>query len=477
LEATSQNTPQTKAQMQRWVSSTWRFLHSPRLTIGLIVSLIVVGLLGWLLPPSTTPAPDGTAWIASLPPWLQPWGEPLFFLGFARLFQSLWFWGPLALLLLNSLVALADYGPGSRQRLSQTTPSIFWQHPLTRRVEHVARLPKSPDAFLSIVQDTLQQHGFFIYQSDAEEERLVGAVRRRWAWLGLPAIYLGLSLLVVGLLVSHYWLQLERLTLAPFESRPSQLFAGKFELSAAGTGQSRSQILFFSGNDKQPTRLFNWSLFQPGWFRGTLILPVAGEPVLTVEVRDAAGALRRLIPIQEDLPPAERLNLPLAGFGEPLYFLIPSAELAVQILPDPDTAAERYTIQVRRGSETSPSASLTAQSGQSFELDDLAVTLAYNRNLTVVAYRDPALLLYVFGLVLLVLGALGTFLYPPVQVWLVPEVKGIGGRLYAVLEKFGPVAQESQFLEQLLAPESPGIEDNSSDSTADEPQATPSPED
>ena len=36
---------------------------------------------------------------------------------------------------------------------------------------------------------------------------------------------------------------------------------------------------------------------------------------------------------------------------------------------------------------------------------------------------------------------------------LVPEVKGLGGQLYGVIETTGPVAAQADFLEQLLAVE------------------------
>ncbi|MEW5956143.1 MAG: cytochrome c biogenesis protein ResB [Chloroflexota bacterium] len=474
MEPTAQKTPQFKAQAQRLLASIWQFLCSPRLTIGLSLAVLAAGLAGWLLPQQPLASLEGAVWIAGLPPWLQPWGDPLYLLGFARIFDSLWFWGPLALLLLNSLIALADYSPGARQRLGQTIPPLAWQHPLANRTETIVRLPKTPETFLNTVQEALRQHGFFVYRpAEMDQQRLVGAARRRWAWLGLPAAYVGLILLGLGLGLSHYGQHTERLTLAPLEPRASQLLAGKFELLATGPEQSHSQVTFLPAGDEPAPPTLNWRLFQPAWFGRALILPVASEPVLTVEVRDSTGGLRRLVPVQEELAPADRLNLPLAGSGEPLYLLVPSAGLALQIAPNPDSANTGYNVQVRRGSETAPSDSRLVRAGETFELDELSITFSLNRNLTVLARRDPGLLLYLLGGLLLAVGLGLTAGWPPVQVWLVPEVKGLGGRLYAVLEKPGPAAPETDFLEQLLAAaQTPTSEETGDSARAESPETT-----
>jgi cytochrome c biogenesis protein ResB len=170
-------------------------------------------------------------WIATLPPWLQLWGEPLFLLGFSRLFQSVWFWGPLGLLLLNSMIALADYGPGAWQRLRNPPPNMKWQHPLAHRVEYADRLPDSPDQFLEGVKCSLTKKGFYLYGAGSTDERIISAARRRWAWLGPAMGYTGLIVFAIALLVSSYLLQTDRFTLLPAEPKSSALFTGEFELA------------------------------------------------------------------------------------------------------------------------------------------------------------------------------------------------------------------------------------------------------
>lgn len=452
MTVTSKASPQNSTRWQRWAASAWVTLRSPKLT-GLLLAIIVVVIgVGLLLPQQVTSTVDASLWIALLPQVVQLWGEPLYLLGFARIFHSFWFWLPVALLLLNSLVALANYAPGSWRRLQQPIPSIGWQHPLARRTEQIVRLPKSPDIYLTGLQTNLAEQGFTLYQPTETEGRLVGAARRRWAWLGPVAVYIGLGLVVIALLVSHYFLQLDRFTLWPQQPVTSRLLPGQFELAGFEQGQGAAQVYFSPEGSSAPTLLFNFYRYQPALSNYVLLLPTGAEPVLTIEARAESGELLRLIPIQEDLPPADRLNLPLTGRGEPLYFAIPAAKLAIQLLPELDSGPDSYQLRARRGSDETPSDTLTVRVGQTFNLDDLSLTLTANQNLSLLAYRDPALPLYLIG-GLLILGGLATLLpfLSPWQLWLLPEVKGLGGQLYGVVEKYGDVAAATAYLEQLLA--------------------------
>lgn len=435
-------------------NAAWYTLRRPATTGVLVGVLAVVALAGWLIPQQPTPvvtAATREVWIANLPPLLQLWGEPLFLLGFSRLFQSIWFWGPLGLLLLNSMIALAEYGPGSWRRLRQAPPNIKWQHPLAHRVEYIDRLPDSPDQFLEEVKRSLTQKGFYLYTSASTDERSISAAWRRWAWLGPAAGYTGLIVFIIALLLSSYLLQIDHFTLLPNEPKANALFAGEFELVNLDFQQSLGDVIFRPNEPEHPPLRLSWRLYQPTLFDQALILPTAISPILTVEARDAGGALLRLIPSQENLAPAEQLHLPLDEANSPLYFLIPSAGLAVRIQPDPISNTS-YHVQVRSGSAGAPATEIEAQVGEVFKVNDLAVTLSHQYDLKVYVHRDPALPLYLVGLILVVMAVLFIFWQPPLQLWLVPEVKGRGGQLYCVLEKFGSIKEKPQFLDQILSP-------------------------
>lgn len=452
------NTTNLKAQINNRLSSLWHFLVSFKLTGWLLAILILVFILGRLIPQQAIPVGGdtaGQAWIATLPPLIQLWGEPLLWLGFSHLFQSAWVWLPLALLLLNSLVALAEHTPGSWQRLKSAVPPLDWQHPLAQRTEQSTRLPEAPEKFLDTFKVSLQQKGFYLYESNPRTERLLGAAQRRWVWLAPTWLYSGLILFIIALLLSHYFLQVDDFTLAPQENKFSPLFNGQFRLETVETGPGLSRISYLpakmGSEPSAPPLELVWNLYWPLIFRQTIIIPWAVAPVLTIEARDASGKLLRLIPSQENLAPAERLNLPLDNPNAPLYFLIPSAGLAFQVTPDVGSA-DTFNIRVRQGSELSSATEIKAKVGQTFTANQVSLVLSRNHNLRVLARRDAGLPFYLLGLILVVGSGILILGRPPLQLWLIPEVKGRGGQLYSVVEKFGSVQHFPQFLADLNTP-------------------------
>ena len=132
------------------------------------------------------------------------WGELLYLLGFSRIYNSVWLWGPLGLLLLNSLLALAEFGPTAWRRFRQRPPQLDWQHPLANRVEHSVRLPATPDERLAALRTRLTKHGFAVGDLPDENDRAVSATQRGWVWPAIIAFYGGVLLLVVGFLLSHH---------------------------------------------------------------------------------------------------------------------------------------------------------------------------------------------------------------------------------------------------------------------------------
>jgi len=447
--------PNLYYRFQRLITVTWYRLYTPLITGLLLAILLVVVVLRLIIPQQTSFDTAVTTWITSLPPLIQPSGDLLFSLGFSRIFQSGWFWIPLALLLLNSLLALAEYGLPSwrRAKTANAFTSIEWQHPLAQRAEHSVRLPKSPDVFLDKLKEKLEAKGFSNGAPDEENQRVISAERWRWSWLSVVILYGGVILLCVAFLISHYSLQTERLTLVPGELKTSQLFGGSLELSDVNDANDSGLFIFMSRDNQQAAQTLRWRLYLPVFYSDLLILPISIEPLLSIEARDSAGDLRRLLPLDEALSPATRLNLPLDQPDTPFIFLMPSGSLAFQILPVSTPDEDRYNVQVRRGSESSPSENLMVGLGETFEVDGFSVTISPSHNMTFIARRDLALPLYFISITAVVVGGLLLLFRRPWQVWLIPEVKGIGGQLYGVVERLGSVRGASEFLEELLTEE------------------------
>lgn len=436
---------------QQFSALVWHFLRQPRTTAAFAGSVVVVLLLTLLIPQQSTPDISAATWVTTLPGWLQGQGMLLFSWGVSRLLETPWFWAPVGLLALSSLVALADYAPLSLRRAREAMADIAWQHPLAQRVEGSARLPARPELYLDKLKASLKAQGFSIDEASAErKQRMISARRWFWAWWGVIGLYGSLILLCLAFLISRYSLKTERLTLLPLESKTSRLFDGTFELYETDVQRRRATILYSKRETPSPRAVY-WRLYQPVLLNDAIILPVAMEPVLTVEARDKSGEYLRLIPVQVDLSPAARLNLPVESEDIPLYFLIPSASLTFQITPISIFSEQGYNVQVLRGSETSPSENFMQKLGDTFEIEDISMTIFLNYNMVYLARRDWALPLYIVTLPAMFISLLLLLLCPPWQIWLISEVKGRGGQLYGVVETVGGARAASQLLERLLA--------------------------
>lgn len=434
--------------IQRLFVSTWYKTRSPQLAGILLAILGIVLLTGLILPQQPSPATPPADWIVTLPFWLQPWGEPLYFLQLSKIFQSPWLWVPVAFLLFHSLIALADYALPSwqRSRPAKDVDSLAWQHPLARRIEHSVRLPASPDELLDSLKETLAAKGFSVTPPFTDDERLIGATRWQWVWLGIITFYGGLILICLTLLAGNYLLDIENVTLLPFTPQESKLI-GTLELVEID-GRS-GVIVFTSKRDSQISQTKPWQLYIPGFFDSTLIWPTNIKPIITVEVRNTEDELVTLIPLREDLSPSKRLSL--EQVDEPFYFLIPTSH-AFQVSPIPESSEGDYNVQVRRQSETSPSENLMANLNQTFQVDDYSVTISLNHKIQLVVSRDwPLITFFILLMLIVVISAGLLFGLKPRQLWLVPEIKGRGGQLYGVMEIFYSTRNAPEFLKELLA--------------------------
>jgi len=461
MDAVNRHRIQLIAQMQPFFSRLWYILRNFRTTAGLLILLALVLAVGLLLSQQQITITPNTAaqaaWLNNLPAWVQPVGEVLYVLGFAHIFYTPWFWIPVALLLLNSLIALADYMPGCRRRMRGEAPSVAWQHPLARRVEHSVRLSHFPDDFTELFRVRFNRQGFSLHSSSSEQQRVTAASRRRWGWLGIPLIYLGLLTLVFALLLTFFSLKTERLTLSPLQPRSVGLLGGQLDLITTAPDARVSQLKF-TPDDAGVARLLSWRHYQPGLINNMIVFPMDGESIVTVEVSDSTGDLLELDPLPENLLPTEHLRVILDdGADESIYFTVPSMDIAVQVLPD--AVSDAFSVQVRRGDQAELIDNALVMPGQEFKIEGMTAMLSLDHNIKVIVRRDMGLPLYILAVALIVSGGILALLRPAI-IWLIPEVKGIGGQLYGVMETFGSERKMTQILEQLLVMEDTSAGEN-----------------
>ena len=436
--------------IQQSIASSWTVLRQPKWAAVLLLIVAVAALIDWFLPQQGSAGETVEEWTAALPVWLQPWGIPLFWMGFAQIFQSIWFWLPVALLLLSCAVALADYFQPCWRRVSERPADISWQHPLAKRIEQSVRLPASPDDFLDDLRAKLTAQGFKVDEPAEDSDRTISAVRGRSSWWAVIAVYGGLTGLCLAFIVSYFTLTVETITLHPFMPTTSRLFNGAFELNNDTAAASAGTMTFSSAKTDSPQSI-PWQLYRPTPFNNTLLIPTALEPVLTVTAQDNTGQLRKLLPLQTELPLATYLNLPFGSPDDPLFFLIPNSKLLFQIIPANVLVDNQLNIQVGLEGAAAPIENRMLTVGESFEVRGFTVTVSLNQQVSMLAWRDWAVPLYLVSLLAIVGGVILLYFRTPWQIWLIPEVKGRGGQLYGVVEKFTYASGDpAQFLEQLL---------------------------
>ena len=436
------------------LTQVWHILCSLRLLVSLLAVLVSVVLLRLLIPQQLEQIPGinpETSWAISLPFWLRPLSGALFELGFANIFQSVWFWVPAGLLLLHSLVALAAYGWPSWRRLREPKPLIEWQHPLALRLEQSTRLPDTPDEFLEACRQRLRQVGFATYLNDDEDEqRLIGGTRHRWSWLGVIAWYAGIILILVAGLISHFQLEWDRQILSSLNPTPTTLLDKLVSLQGIDSGSNRFWMTYTPLAADQSPQTLTLRRYWPTFFGGMLVWPADSRSLVTIQVKDTSGRRLGLTSPQGEQLVTEQLMVPIDGTDSSILFSIPETGLAFSLSPS-GAASDRYNVQVLRGEEATQVEDTDILAGESLSVENLSLSLTLNYELDVVARRDPALPLYPIGLLISVIGALLAFLRPPVQVWLIPEIKGRGGQIYAVLEQqFGTPSKMEGFLRRVL---------------------------
>lgn len=457
---------QATTRLQQLTAQLWSRLSHPRWLLILIPPLLLVLGLTLFLPQQSvsdfgSALSAETIWLNSLPGWLTGLGRPLYSLGFSQLLSSFWFWIPAALLLGHSLIALAHYGPASWQRFREETPTLQRQHPFSERVEQSVRLSDNPDEQLETLGEALSQMGYLLDDTSqaepdqAAEQRQVIASRRRWAWLGPLIFYSGLLLLIGAFFISTIALERDRLTLNTDREAHGAAFNGSFMLTSVDAAQETARVTF-RPTGGQAAKILTWRTYRPTWLGSTLIFPTALETLLTITAQDEAGALLTITALQVENPASQRLTVPRPTADEPLLFSIPNTALAFQLTPTGSSGEPLYNLQVRQGAEATLIADLSIRLGQPIPVEGLTLIVSPSYKLQALTWRDPAFILYVFSLVLLLTGLLA-YARPPATIWLIPEVKGRGGQLYGVLEGFGAAAGLSQILEHLL--ETPPEED------------------
>jgi len=407
----------------------WVFLRSPQVTLASFLTLAVIALLIFIIPQYAS-VNNGTLGL------LSGFIHELFLATSPNyILNTLFFWLPVALLTLNSFIALADYSQPTWQRW-QNTPEISWQHPLAHRVE----ITTDPSASLQHLKSNLIKYNFTPHEIIIANDIKIVASQNRLGWWGPVGFYLGCLSLVLALMGSHYLAQSNYIQLLPQNSQESTLAQGNFKLIKVDDQGRLGQIEYtFQNNSPQE---LTWSLYWPKWLHNNLAILTEFQPMLKVSATNNQGQAIRLMPIQEDLSPDEQIYLPLND--DPVYFRISSIGLNFQVIPQTES---EYNVQIQQQNETIPAINLTTKTGEPFKVDSFTVTFTLTHQVKLMIYRNETLPLYLLTFILLIMSLGYSFMRPPVQFWFIQESNG---QLYSVAEGFKSAQKLQQFIQLLL---------------------------
>jgi hypothetical protein len=467
----------------------WRTLASPRLTVILLVWVAVILALSSVIPQAPPYIEDPivrSQWLANFPIGVRPVAERLHSVGVFDILDSIWLRLPLVLLLAHVLVTAANWGPGIWHRIKgppRETGSLGKAFQLKRdwpaSIEHVGQR----------LTNRLEEGGYHVLsqpESDApgDDQESFVAWRRRWGWLALAGVYLGLGLASLGLIVGGWLGQAQVLSLSPGEptplpvdtltipnlmleettatgSDPLRPTAGTAVVRiSTGVGESQDLVLRLHGS-----RLL----------RGMWVTLAELRPMVEVRATDAeVGDGLLLQPFTPRTPAAERVRLPLIGDPEARFLGVPSHNVTLHVEHQLDTAhapsvrqiltagggggnglgpSPDFSLSFFRGAASEPDQTATLRSGEMLNVDGVNYLVSFGYDVTL---RMNSTLWWIaagagWGVVALSLVALAVA--PPIYVQGSVKSVEIGSQVILNVDLLGDEQRRHRELRGLVTPD------------------------
>ncbi len=467
----------------------WRTLASPRLTVILLVWIAVVLALSTVIPQAPPHIEDPivrSQWLANFPIGVRPVAERLHSIGVFDILDSIWLRLPLVLMLAHVLVTTANWGPGIWHRVKRPPRETG---PLGKSFQLKRDWPEPIDQVGQQLTNRLEEGGYQILSqpgsdtSGGDQENFV-AWRRRWSWLGLAGIYLGLGLASLGLIAGGWLGQVQVLSLSPGEPAPLPVAALTVpnlvleETAARGSDPLRptsgSAVVRIStgvGESQDlALRLHGSRLLRGMWVTLAELRPMVEVRALDAEIGE--GIL--LQPFTPRAPAAERVRLPLIGDPEARFVGVPLQNVTLHVDHQMDTGhpssarqiftanggggkelqlSPDFSLSFFRGAESEPSQMASLHSGESVNVDGVHYLVSFGYDATL---RMNSTLWWIavgagWGVVALSLIAL--VIAPPVYVQGSVKSAEIGNQVVLTVDVLGDEQRRHRELRGLVTPD------------------------
>ena len=342
----------------------WRIMTGPRLTLVLFVWLSGIVGLSLLIPQSPYRIEDPlvrSQWLANIPREAWPVAEGLQPLGVFHLLTSAWLRLPLSLLLAHALVVLASRAPTAWQRVfrpaSTVTSSI-----VGKSLRLVCQSDEQDVQSCHEIATRLKHAGHRVIVD--EEARSIVAWRWRWGWLAPTALYAGLGLLALGLMLQGWLGQVHEINLAPGDAVPvpgaapsNLVLEGVSEAASSPDAQDGSVVAMRAVSEAGDSQSVTLDRHESRLVRGIWLTVLDVRPMVEISAVDAqTGADLMLQPFVAQAAPRQRVRLPLAEDPDARFAGVPSQNVTLRVdYPTGDNRPRRLSLSFFRGVDAAPS--------------------------------------------------------------------------------------------------------------------------
>jgi cytochrome c biogenesis protein ResB len=411
----------------------WRFFSARRLTIALLLVVALVLTCGAVLPQMPDELSVGSAeharWYASIQARYLQWADPLAGLGLFARGDSLWLRVPLALLLVNLAVCTAQRS-GSllrERRLGPQELGRFLPPELeTRSFLFAGDVPSALDRCRGL----LEARGYGVRAQEADGDVHVAAERFHAARWGIPMAHAGLTLIVLGAIVSSRlsW-QEAGIPLGPGQEYQVQHVGSTVvrledftaEFYPDGKPQAYRANVALLENGSVATRGVLAS-GTPLWHRGISFYQLSHGPLVRIKAVDGEGRPITLQTLAPSSMAVEEASLQLSEDQREGYVAVPARNLVLRAAfrPAPASGAERspgLLLQAYRGGTTEVVFSKTLRSSATVDIDGDSYTIGWRQYAIIGIAFDPTFPLVVLGATVLMLGVIATVCLRPRTIW------------------------------------------------------------
>jgi hypothetical protein len=427
-------------------------LARPHLTIILLVWLAAVLALSAVIPQSPPRIDDPVVrsqWLASVPSAIRPVVERWQVLGVFNLLDSAWLRLPLALWLAHCLIVLADVGPRLWRRVRWASGEIV---SLGRSFQLSRDLSGSVAEVGPQLAGRLEKAGYHV-RHDEDQGHLV-AWKRRWGWLGLAGIYLGLGAAATGLLLQGWLGRAQDVRLEPGDPVPAPelgiLYLALEDVSVAGGDPlqpaagtvSLSMVSGVGESQLFGLRLHGSRLLRGRWWTLTGLTPVAEVTAVNTET----GQSVPLQPFYPRTPAQDRVRLPLTGDPETRFVGVPSENVTLNVnyqadsAPAPDgdrPAGPAFSLSFYRRADPEPTQSELLSSDEQATFDAVRYLVTFDYDAALRIHSALWWLAVAIGWTVAAASFIVLVIAPPIYARANLEARGRDSRVWLTVDTLG----------------------------------------